>query len=93
MPLNFVWESALPTRPSAKQVQESIEYALGHFSDPRGLRAGVVSAYLQQDQLKLKVVGVGYSKDEKRLVTFHYSLQDPITCLVDYYENPLHPQR
>lgn len=92
MPLKFEWESEKPTRPTAEQVQESIEYALCHFHDPRGLCSSVISAYLKQDPLKLKVVGVGYSQDEKPLITFHYSLQEPRTCLVDYYENPIHLQ-
>ncbi|MBX9894616.1 MAG: hypothetical protein K2Y09_05475 [Nitrosomonas sp.] len=88
MDIKFEWESELPIEPSADRVQENIKYVLDRLPDPRGLCPSIVSIYLKQDALKLKVVGVGYSKDEKPIVTFHHTLVQPVTYSWDYYENP-----
>jgi len=92
MPITFEWESDLPTDPPAKQVEDSFEYDLSNLPDDRGICPLVVSAHIRQDPLHLRVEGVGYSKDNKRLVTFYYSLQTPPVHWWDYYENPVRPK-
>jgi len=89
MVIEFKWESDLPIEPTAERVQENIKYVLNRLPDPRGQCSSVVSAYLKQDLRKSNVVGVGYSKDEKPIVTFHHTLVEPVTYFWDYYETPL----
>lgn len=92
MPITFEWEGEEPTRPHASQVVEAFEYDLTHLPDERGLCPLIISVHLRQDPIKLKVEGVGYSSDNKPLVTFHYSLHQPMVHWWDYYENPVRPK-
>ena len=92
MTIKFEWDGEAPTRPPAEQVTDAFEYDLTNLPDTRGLCQLVVSVHLRQDPLKLKVEGVGYSEDGKRLVTFYYSLNPPLFHWWDYYENPARPK-
>lgn len=85
MKIDFKWESALPTSPSVENIQASILFSLDHFHDPRCLGDKVTTAHLSQDKLGLNVGGVGYSKDDQPLVTFHYSLDGSGACRCAYY--------
>ncbi len=92
MGIEFKWEGEEPIRPPAKQVTDAFEYDLTNLPDARGLCPLVVLAYIRQDPLKFKVEGVGYSEDNRRLVTFYYSLLPPLLHCWDYYENPVRPK-
>jgi hypothetical protein len=89
MEISFVWEGNPPERPNAEEVQKSLEFALTHMPDPRGLLPQLSAVHLSQDALKFNVVGVGWSKDDRRIVTLRHALVEPRTSFWDYYENPL----
>ena len=93
MSIKFEWKGEPPTNPPAAQVEDAFEYDLTHLPDVRGLCPDVVSVYQQQDRLKFRVEGVGYSDENSRLVTFYYSLQEPWVHWWDYYENPVRPKQ
>ena len=84
MEIDFKWEGEPPTSLSVENVQASIQFSLDHFHDPRDLRDEVAIAHLSQDELRLNVRGVGYSKNGQRLVTFHYSLDGSGACRCAY---------
>ena len=85
MPLKFVWESELPTRPSQETIESGLQAALNLFSDPRGIKDRVATAYLRLDRLKHNVEGVGWSEnDTERLVIFNYSLLEGRYSCVDH---------
>jgi len=92
MELSFVWEGDPPKYPPKESIQDGLVFAFDRFHDPRGLKDLVSTVYLKQDQLGLKVEGVGWSKDDRRLFTFHHSLVAPKVYSCDYYENPTEVQ-
>ena len=85
----FEWNSALPERPPAKQVEETIHAILEHFNGPRKHDAEVLVVRLCQDELRRYVNGVGLSLAGKPTFKFRYSLTEPWICLWDYYDNPI----
>lgn len=92
MEISFVWEGDPPQYPPTQVIQDGLEFALSRFPDPRGLKDLVSTVYLKQDALKLKVEGVGWSKDDRRLFTFRYTLGNSRASSCDYYENPTEVQ-
>ena len=92
MTIPFKWKGKPPTSPSAESVQAGFEFTFDHLPDPRGLLPEVVVVHLSQDNLGLKINGVGWSKDDRRLITLSYSLVAPNVSTWDYYENPVRSQ-
>ena len=90
MEISFKWDGELHV--SAESVQAGFVFALGHMPDPRGLLPEVTTVHLSQDKLGLKIEGVGWSKDDRRLITLCHSLVAPNVSSWDYYENPMRSQ-
>lgn len=92
MALSFEWKGKRPTSLSAESVQAGFEFALSHLPDPRGLVPAVAAVHLSQDELGLKIEGVGWSEDGRPLITLCYTLVAPNMYSWDYYENPMRSQ-
>lgn len=87
MEIDFVWNNTPPDHPAAETIEGGLQFAADHFDDPRGIREQIVKAYIALDDLKLNVVGVGWSQDDKkRLVILRYSIIERVSSCA-YYES------
>ena len=91
MEIDFKWKDDKPP-PRATDMQHGFEFCLSHLPDPRNLLPQVAAVHLSEDKFGLKIEGVGWSKDERKVITFCHPLVGSGVFSWDYFENPIRSQ-